>query len=453
MDRRPIAAIFIAAFVLCALLTKTHVASWNDGSRFATIDALTAARTFQIDGSPYAARLGDKIRFRGRTYSDKPPLLAVLGTAVAFALEPAGVTLRRHAATAIYLITLLTVGVAFAVGCCYVFAFARLLGFPQRTSAAAAALAGVGTLSLTYAVVLVNHVPSGACVLAGCYHAARGRDGARAHALGAGFAFGLAYAFDASAILLAVGGVALLWGAPASRWVLAVLGGIPLVALQVAYNLHVSGSYMPPALNASVWNDPSLPLYSWSSQVFAVYSPAAYAGFAANLLVGSRGLFTYTPLMLLVAYGVALLWRAGGLRRRLALAITGSTAVFFAAILFLQNDTISSNFGERRYVDIAFLAGTALAPALAGVRGALGTGLARLVIAASVAITALGTVAPFGGRANESGFAFAGAEFVALARRAPIQAALDVVLLAIVLLLVMRFVPLGAAATAVPRRG
>ena len=128
MDRRHLLFVFVAALALCALVTKSHVLGWNDGSRVATVDALTAARTFQIDGSPYAAGLGDEIRFRGRTYSDKPPLLSVLGAGVAAALAPAGITLRRTPGTAIYLVTLFTVGVWFAIGCTYAFAFQRLLG-------------------------------------------------------------------------------------------------------------------------------------------------------------------------------------------------------------------------------------------------------------------------------------------------------------------------------------
>ncbi len=449
MDRRAVAVIFAAALALCALLTKPHVVSWNDGSRIATIDALTADRTFRIDGSPYAVHLGDKIRYNGSTYSDKPPLLALLGTAVALVLAAAGITLRTAPGPAIYTITLCTVGVSFAIGCCYAYAYERLLGFSRRTSAAVAVLTGTGTLALPYAIVLVNHVPAGAAVLAGCYHAARARE-ARAHALASGAAFALAYAFDASAILLAVAGGVLLWGAPLSRWLLAACAGVPIVALQLAYNVHITGSIMPPALNAAVWSDPSLPLHSWSTQVFGVFSFSEYAGFAANLLVGSRGLFAFTPLMVPVAFGVALLLRAGGPCRRLGTAILAAGALFFFAILFLQNDTISSNFGERRYVDVFFLACTALGPVLVAARSALVVAAVRVAIAASVAIAALGTVAPFAGRPNESGFAFGRAEFVALAQRAPVQAALDAILLLAGIAIVLRFVRFGAATRAAP---
>ena len=110
VDRRITIAVFVVAFALCALLTKTHVTSWNDGSRIATVDALTANKTFVIDGSPFAVNLGDKILFHGRHYSDKPPLLAVEGAAVAFVLAPFGITFEHQRPLTIYLVTLLTVG-------------------------------------------------------------------------------------------------------------------------------------------------------------------------------------------------------------------------------------------------------------------------------------------------------------------------------------------------------
>jgi hypothetical protein len=441
VDRRRIAIIFCVAFVLCAIVTKRHVVSWNDGSRIATVDALTADHTFRLDGSPFAVKLGDKIIARGHTYSDKPPLLAVLGAGVALAVAPLGVSLRQTPAPAVYLVTLFTVGVWFAIGCCYAYAFQRRLGLGPRTASAVAALTGVGTLALPYATVLTNHVPCGAAALAACYHLARARDGGVRDAALGGMFIGLAYAFDAAGVVFALAGAILLWGAPLRLWLAGVAAGLPIVALQLAYNRAITGSIMPPVFNAAVWNDPSLPLQSWSSQVFHVFTAADYFGFVVNLLVGSRGLFSFTPLMLLVAYGLLLMWRAGGAQRRVAAAVLATAAVFFVLIVFLQNDADARNFGERRYVDLFFVLCVALGPALSALRGTVAVAAARVLVAASVAIAALGTVAPFAGAAGESGFAFGAAEFAALARRAPVQAALDVLLAIVLIALVLRLMP------------
>jgi hypothetical protein len=208
---------------------------------------------------------------------------------------------------------------------------------------------------------------------------------------------------------------------------------------------------LPTVFNARVWNDPSLPLHSWSSQVFAVYSPADYARIVADLLVGTKGLIAFTPLVLVAVYGFAVMLRTPGVARRVAIAVLATVGVYFLLIVFLQNDAGARNFGERRYVDLFFLLGIGLAPAFAAVRGAIAVFLVRAAIVCSVAIAALGTIEPFGGNAGEWGFAFASAAFAALARRSPVQAGLDVVLLIVVLALVLRLVPLRATAT--PRRG
>lgn len=444
MDRRTVVVIFALAFGLCALLTKPHVMGWNDGSRFATIDALTANGTFAIDGSPFAAGLGDEIHFRGTTYSDKPPLLPLLGAGVAALLSPFGITLRHAPGTTIYLVTLFTVGVLFALGCAYAYAFQRLLGFDRRLAAAVAALTGAGTLALPYAIVLANHVPCGVAGLAGTYHLVRARDGAAAHAALAGALFGLAYAFDAAGVVFAITAVVLLWGAPLRNWMMCAAAGLPFLALQFAYNLHISGSVLPSAYNASVWSNPS-----WAAGVFAVYSPGDYLRFVFDLLIGSKGLFVFTPLMLVAGYGFAVMLRTPGIPRRVAVAVLATTGIYFALIVLLQNDAGAKNFGERRYVDLFFLLGIGFGPALASLRGVAAVVAVRVAIVCSVAIAALGTVAPFGGT-GESGFVFASAEFVALAHRAPIQAALDVAVLLVALALFLRLVPVRAGP--VPRR-
>jgi len=434
-------AIFCVAFVLCAALTKNHVTSWNDGSRIAAVDALTANRTFAIDGSPYVAHLGDKILYRGKHYSDKPPLLTLMATGVTLAVAPLGITLRQTPARAIYLMTLFTVGLWFAIGCVYAYAFQRLLGFGSRIALAVAALTGVATLALPYATVLTNHVPAGAAVLAGSYHAVRGRRGGAVHDVLMGLFFALAYAFDASAIVLALAGVVVLWGAPARRWIAGIAAGAPIVAMQFAFNVFVSGSILPTAFTGNVWTEfPRSPAVA-APQPFVLLPATDYVRLAIALIAGSKGLVAFTPLVIIVAYGVAAMRRSDALRRRLALAIGVTTAVYFVMILALQNDAGARNFGERRYVDLFFLMSVALGPALVAVRGAAGALAVRVCAAVSMAIAALGTVAPFGGAPGESGFAFGSAEFVALVRRAPIQGALDVLMLIAGVALVLRLLP------------
>ncbi len=431
MDRRTI-VIFFVALAVYACLTKPHVLSWNDGSRFATVDALVTDGTFAIEQSRFAVAIEDKYPFGGHMYSDKPPALALIGAGIARIVAPAGVTFTRTPGTAIYVVTLGTVGIWFALGCAYTFALARRLDVGVRAATAAATLAGLGTLALPYATVFSNHVPAGAAALAGCYHLVRVREGA-GHAVFGGLFLALMVAFDAGAFALTLTGVVLLWGAAPQRWAVALAAALPIVALQLAYNLHVSDALIPPALNAASWSDPSSPFHKADPSIFAFAGPREYAAYAVYVLVGAKGLLAYTPLVLICGYGFALMLRGRPNEQRLAIAILAATGVYLATIVVFTNDYGALNYGERRYADASFLLCIGLGPALTRIRGSVAIGATRVLIVASVVSAALGTLVPFGGTLGSVSFVVAAQEFVALMHRAPVAAAGDIIGLALAL--------------------
>jgi hypothetical protein len=435
---RPAFVVFCLALALCAALTKTHAVSWNDGSRIATVDALVSDHSFAIDGSPFTGATGDKIRVHGRTYSDKPPLLAVLGAGVGTIAAVFGLTLRTAPGPALYLITLFTVGACFALGCAYAYAFQRRWGFDQRLAALVAAATGLGTLVLPYATVLSNHVPAGAMGLAGCYHVTFDRRPRRGALLGGVF-FALAYAFDPGSLALFVVAAALLYRRSSALVLSFVAGCVPVVVAQVAYNLSVTGSALPPIFNPVVWADPSLPLYApATTPVVGIYSAGQYARFIFDLVLGNKGILTFTPLILVMAYGLVQMRHRDALGRRLSIGIGGAFVTLFVLIVVFQNDEISRNFGERRFVDLFFVGGIALGPAFAAARSVATVVAQRVLLGISMTIAALGTVAPFGGEQGQNGFAFAALTFGEIAHRSPFQAAGDVLLLALLLTLVLR---------------
>jgi hypothetical protein len=440
-ERRLTAAVFAAAFALIALLTKPQIVSWNDASRFATIDALTHQHTFAIEGSRYVDATKDKYAYAGHIYSDKPPALALQGTVVASAIAPLGLELGAKRSAAIYAIVLFTVGLWFAAGCTYAYAFSRMLGAGERLAVLVAALTGAGTLILPYGTVLANHVPAGAAALAGAYHLLRSR-AVWGHAVAAGILFSLAYAFDPAAVVFVVFASVMLWRTPPRRWGVVALAAAPIVAAQLAFNLAVSGSVEPPALNQSSWNDQASPFYRGPAQsAFFFDSPRSYAAYAAYVLVGAKGLISYTPLVLVAAYGYVLWFASGGVPRRLTIAVGATVCLYVALIVAFTDDYGARNYGERRYVDLMFLLCAGLTPALAALRGRLGAIAARVLAVLSIAAAALGTIAPFGGKLGQVGFVVAGREFVHIASRAPVQAALDVVLLLAIVVAVLRAWP------------
>lgn len=433
--------VFLAALFLCALLTKPHSFSWNDASRLATAQALAQRGTFAIEGTAFAGITLDKYRYRGRTYSDKSPLLSIQAALVAALLGTVGLTLTPQHALAIYFVTLFTVGVWFALGVAYVYALQRLLDVGPRAAVIAAVLSGIGTLALPYATVLVNHVPAGAAVIGAVYHLARARRAGIVHIVAAALFCFAAYAFDPAAAVVIVAAAVLLWKQPRNHAAVFMLVLIPLIAAQLAFNVAVSGSPRPPVFNEKLWLEAGSPFrVRYVEQPFWQLTPAQIGRIAVMAIVGEKGVLPYMPLVIPCIAGLVLLWRDGGIRGTTARA-AALTCVAYYVLLVLYHDYGSVNFGERRYADIAFLLCVELGTLLENERAPAMNAAVRALALLSVGIAALGTVAPFARSDHGRSLQFAAAEFVRLLHRAPVQGAFDLALVCAAFVLLMRYWP------------
>jgi len=419
-ERRLYLALFLGALCACALVTKSSAVSWNDRSRFATIESLVDRGTFAIDRSPFADTK-DEYRYRGRLYSDKSPLLQLEGAAAAEAVRVFGISLGRAQGAAIYLTTLLTIGPWFALGIVYAYAFQRDLGFDRRIALAVALATGFATLGFPYAAVFSNPVPTGVASLAAIFHLRRASD-RRVDAVLGGLFLAVAFAFDAGSVTVFLAALfVLLPVRPLSTIALAIAAIVPLVGLQLAYNRNVSTGFGPPALNQATWSDPHSPFYLAHPTVLRLAGPAAYAGYGVALLVGNQGLFSYSPLMLASLAGFVAMWRSDVPEKRvLAFAIAVSSIVYAALVWLQTQDFASSTYGDRRWVAISYLLCVPLGEVFLAARTSrIGRIALAALVAVSAAIAVLGTVAPF---APPPGIVYA---WDALLNRTPLLRALD----------------------------
>jgi hypothetical protein len=101
---------FLLTLLFLAPLTHDRVfRSGNDSSRFAQIESLVDRGETAIDGSRYAT--SDRVTIGGRSYSNKPPLLAVVGAGVYAAMKVAGLSFADDERVVVYLLTLVLIGV------------------------------------------------------------------------------------------------------------------------------------------------------------------------------------------------------------------------------------------------------------------------------------------------------------------------------------------------------
>ena len=140
---------------------------------------------------------------------------------------------------------------------------------------------------------------------------------------------------------------------------------VPVVAAQLAFNEAVSGALGPPAMNQASWADPSSPFHRADQALLRFSSAGDYLRYAAYLLVGDKGLISYTPLALVCAYGFVRMAAAPGVMRRIALAIAATFVLYFVLMVAFTDDYGALNYGQRRYVDLFFLLCVGLGPALA----------------------------------------------------------------------------------------
>jgi hypothetical protein len=68
--------------VLFALLTHTHINSWNEYSRLAAVKALVKRGTWVIDDTALGQLTGDRVLLNGHFYSDKPPVFTFIAAGV-----------------------------------------------------------------------------------------------------------------------------------------------------------------------------------------------------------------------------------------------------------------------------------------------------------------------------------------------------------------------------------
>ncbi len=387
--------IYVWFALILVLFTQDQVTSWNDASRFATIEAVVEQGTFAIERTRFA-KTGDRIFHAGHFYSDKPPSLSLLGAGVYAGLRGLGVSLDRDPARAIYGVTLLTVGVLslLGLGC-----GDRALGIlGARGSARAVVLCGLafGTLFLPYSTVMNNHTVCGALWAIHFFCLLRMRDSALQAAL-AGALLALVVVTDISVLFFAPASLIALVGHTRRVQLAYLVPFAPILAAYLLGNWALTGSPVPPVMNPQLWDYPGSQFPR--AELMGIFS---HPDLAANLiygfhtLFGARGLFLYSPVLLFCIPGG---WR-GWFRsdahqwalRYAALAALGITAL----IILRTNNYGGWNYGVRWFASLNFAFGALLVGALPWLAR---TAWARSVFvgltAVSIGVAFLGTVAPF----------------------------------------------------------
>jgi hypothetical protein len=314
----PLMLLFVL-IIVC--VTKSNMNSCNVTSRMASIESLVERRTFIIDDSTFKTT-EDRVFIKGHFYSEKPPILSVIGAAVYFPLYKLGMRLEKgplsYAILTImgphntyYLITLMTIGLGWLL---CLFCFYHSLRFTTINEARRTDLTlalGIGTLFLPWSTVFNNHAAGASLLFFGFYFLLKARHlkNTKADLFLSGFFFSLAGTIDVPLILFYAGFLLdLLFDKDLRKELLffclpALITIIPAVVL----NYSITHDFIPIAIHKEFFKYPGSAFQDGTTLTGVRINNGAFLKeYVFNCLVGNRGFYLYNPLLLISTFFLAL---------------------------------------------------------------------------------------------------------------------------------------------------
>ena len=331
----------------------------NELARMATIQAIVEHQTLCIDHSSLRPSPDMLIRIRPQpdrrgdyTYSKQPPVLAAILAAPYWVMHRFGLTFDKNMAGTCYVLTLLGAALPVAMAAGLVYRLGRLFELRRqwRVLLSFAAIFGSGLLS--YATVINTHAPAAALILGTCgalFHAGMARSRSHAHSwlVLAGLSAGLAAMIDFSALafLLMLSLVIL-----AMRWPIAsrvggvawyVFGALPPLALHATLMLPITADLRPGFLHTEllVISAPASQPTTSPDEDEEDETPSLFVRAVtrtADGLVGSHGLLTHFPVLLLGVAGIPVVLRRNwpaATKTMAAVSLIGAVLIIGAYVL------------------------------------------------------------------------------------------------------------------------
>jgi len=322
--------------------TKHKPESWNDIARVAAIESLVERGDWALDDSLWVNQTQDKILLNGRFYSDKMPVLTMLGAGVYAVLHHVfGMSLAPNCVSCAYAWLVRLLVALPAAGMLWLF-----FDFVWRKTVAPVALfatvaLGISTMLFPYALVLNHHAPAATALFASFYLLTR-HVPSRHELVLAGFLAALALAFDVLAGFVGAGlfGIALLRYRRASVY-FAIGGAVPLLWTALL-DYHIAGTVMPLYTLTYAYDYPGS---AFPATIAGNGTPDDYAAYIFRMFVGGQGLFAFNPLLLFALAGAARV--ALNRQHTLRIEATCIALAFVALAVYLSTNT--GNYGGNAY--------------------------------------------------------------------------------------------------------
>lgn len=359
------------------------------------------------------------IHVAGKYYSDQPPVMAYLLSWTYWVMYHLGWSFQHNPSLVAYLITLLGVSLPVAGAAGLIYRMGRMfeLWRPYRTGLALAVVLGSGLIS--YSTVLNPHAPAAALVLSACaclFHVTVAKRPARSGAwlMVCGLSAALAAVIDPSAcfFLILLGGVILAyrwkWSLRLGGLLLFLIGATPPIVLHAVLTYPVTGDVRPGFLHAELGSTrPNSPLFTpppptddaddatrtpaWRIATYRVVDRTLSA------LVGTKGLLTHYPVVIIGLLGLALVLRRhwpASTKVMAAVTLAAGAAVIATSVVG-RVDWGQAMFGPRWFIVFLPLTLFWSGAWLRRPHRRTTWAFAALLLAFSITVALIGATAPF----------------------------------------------------------
>ncbi|MFH1516161.1 MAG: hypothetical protein ABIG42_11970, partial [bacterium] len=174
--RHEVIAVLVLFLLVFLIFTKHVGGSWNDQSRFATMEALVEnpdnMPSFAIDYTTWGWWTGDKIFDGKHMYSTKPPVLSVFGAGIYSVLHDwlqMDYSNPKDEKIIYFLITFLLIGGTTSIMMALFYDLMRRFGVIKKHAFFLTAALGFGSLILPFTLVFNNHTFAGATIFISFY--------------------------------------------------------------------------------------------------------------------------------------------------------------------------------------------------------------------------------------------------------------------------------------------
>jgi hypothetical protein len=377
--------LFAAFIVVWALLTKVHTHSWQEESRMATVQTIVEQGTFIIDHTEFN-RTGDKVFVNGHFYSDKTPILSVAAAGVYsilhnvfdLTLDPTicvpdediaacrAFTPTGTRFTAFYWLTLIFIGGSSALLIALFWKALIALGVGGTLAMALAIALGLASPIAPYSIVFAGHVPAAVCLFAGfwlltqCHSERRAesrrgadRNDTNRRLFWAGLLISLSANIDLTLAIFVITFGSWVLMVHRRKIVPYVLGAIVPVAISAIINMIGAGTIVPLYFDPKAYDFVGTVLNPTVGGTNGFYSLEFGVNYTYNILIGRRGFFAFTPMLIYAVAGLVLVVRDRSNRLRGLSFGVAIGCLLFAAYLILRTDNYGGEaWGTRWFVPL-----------------------------------------------------------------------------------------------------